>query len=110
MKADKPKATSNAVIWNGERAVSKSCRPGTSSIGVTPKMETQLDSLLAAIEDRCGDVQIVHVAIADFRRTMYDGIERKGGRPLKMMRRSDVERLGRPIARFKLSEIEAAGA
>jgi hypothetical protein len=73
-------------------------------------MEPELDSLLAAIEDKFGDVQILRVAMSDFRRCMYDGIDRAGAGPLKMIRRRDVERLGRPIRRFKLKDIEAAGA
>jgi hypothetical protein len=108
--AVKPKAGSNAVLWNGERAVIKSCRPGTSSIGITPGMEPELDSVLAAIEDKFGDVQIVRVAIADFRRVMYDGVARPGAEPLKMMRRAEIERLGRPVQRLKLSQIETAGS
>jgi hypothetical protein len=73
-------------------------------------MEPELDSVLAAFEDKFGDVQIVRVSIADYRRCMYDGIDRPGAAPLKMMRRKDVERLGKPIARFKLVDVERAGA
>lgn len=98
---------SNLVMYDGKRAVIKSCRPETSSIGITPTMEPTLDILLAAFEDKFGDIQVVRAFMSDVRKVMYDGVQRRT--PLKMVRRADIERLGRPIARFKVREIELAG-
>lgn len=97
---------SNEVMFDGKRAVIKSCSPTTSSIGITPSMAPTLELVLAALEDKFGDVQIVRADMKDLRRVMYDGVQRNT--TLKMIKRSDIEKLGRPIARFSVEKIELA--
>lgn len=107
--AEKLSPGANEIMWRNEVSVIKSGSQSTSSIGVTPEMLPRLASVMTAFEDKFGDIQVVRVAISDFRTVMYDGLTRPGG-PLKMMKRRDAEKLGRPIARFKAIDVDAAGS
>lgn len=100
---------SNEVEWRGRRAVIKSCRPGTSSFGVTRAMLPRLASILVALEDEHGAVQVWDLPTAAFRAVMYDSRSHAaaGGR-VKMVARSYVLQEGRPVARFERAQVEAA--
>jgi len=71
---------SNLARWRDELVVIKNCSPGTTSIGITPTMDPKVDALLAGLEDKRGDVQVIRVPAAEYRRVMYDGIDRRAGR------------------------------
>lgn len=103
------RAGSNEVVWNDRPAVIKSCRPGTSSFGVTATMLARLDAILAAFEDDRGQVQVWELSAAKFREAMYDSrsLASAGGR-VKMVPKAYALREGRPVARFSRLDIEAA--
>jgi hypothetical protein len=103
------RAGSNEVRWQDGLAVIKSCRPATSSFGVTASMLSRLDTILAAFEDDHGEVQVWALSAAKFRAAMYDSrsAASAGGR-VKMVARSYALREGRPVARFSRVELEAA--
>lgn len=100
---------SNEVRWRDGLAVIKSCRPGTSSFGVTAAMLQRLDAILAAFEDDDGEVQVWALPAEKFRSAMYDSrsLASAGGR-VKMVARSFAMREGQPVARFSRLELEAA--
>jgi hypothetical protein len=110
LRAKRVKKGSNEVIWNGRRAVLKSASPRTTSIGITTLMLERLEVILAAFEDGRGVAQLYELSPETFRRFMYDSrsASAAGGR-VKLMRRVEVERRGRPMGGFPVQKIlEAA--
>jgi hypothetical protein len=109
MGLTRPNNASNEVFWEGQRAVIKSCRPATSSFGVTASMLPRLDTILAALEDDRGQVQVWALPAADFGKAMYDSRSSAavGGR-VKLVKRSLAMERGRPVARFTRAEIDSA--
>lgn len=49
---------SNEVSWNGQRAVIKSARKGTSSVGVTYSMLETLDVVIGAFQHKSGAYEV----------------------------------------------------
>lgn len=100
---------SNEVRWRDGLAVIKSCRPDTSSFGVTSTMLPRLDAILAAFEDDHGEVQVWALPAEKFRSAMYDSRSlASAGSRVKMVKRSFAMREGQPVARFSRLELEAA--
>lgn len=99
----------NEVRWRDGLAVIKSCRPGTSSFGVTAAMLARLDAILAALEDEEGEVQVWELSAAKFRSAMYDSrsAAAAGGR-VKMVPKAYALREGHPVARFSRLELATA--
>lgn len=107
--ADRISQASNEVVWQGKRAVIKSCRPGTSSFGVTSTMLPRLQSILAGFEDERGEVQVWELDAGKFKAAMYDSRSASAvGGKVKLVTRSYARTEGRAVGRFTKAEIQAA--
>lgn len=107
--AAKLSPTSNEVRWNGKTAVIKACRPKTSSFGVTAAMLQRLDSVLVALEDERGNIQVHDLPAESFRSSMCDSRSSgsEGGR-VKMVSRRTAVAEGKLVARFAIVDVVAA--
>lgn len=100
---------SNEVAWENGRAVIKACRPRTATFGVTASMLPRLETILAALEDDQGQVQVWALPAAKFSAAMRDSRSNSavGGR-VKLAPKTIAAAEGRPVARFTRLEIEMA--
>ena len=107
--AEKIASGSNEVVWQGRRAVIKSCRPRTSSFGVTATMLPRLDSVLAALEDDDGIVQVWELDAGKFRQAMRDSLSvSAAGGKVKLVSRAYALAEGRLRAKFTKQQIDEA--
>jgi hypothetical protein len=102
------RAGSNEVRWNDQRAVIKSCRLANTSFGITTAMLARLDVALVAIEDRAGAYDVYEFPVSRFRAGMRDSMSGRADGKVKLLARSEVQRHGRPVARYSAAEIEAS--
>lgn len=106
LQLEKLSDRSNEVKWRGGLAVIKSCRPRTTSFGVTKEMLDRIDAIPVACEDGSGNVEIIELAADRFRLSMVDSrsASATGGR-VKQVRRSLARQNGVRLCVLRASEL-----
>lgn len=110
LQLDRVSGSTNEVVWKDGRAVVKCCGPRTGSIGVTATMLNRLNAVLAALQQRNGDVEIIELSIADFKANMSES--RSTGHDVgkvKKVSRSCIRNLGKGVCTITAAEIGALG-
>lgn len=110
LQLDRLSGSTNEVVWKDGHAVVKCCGPRTGSIGVTATMLVRLSAVLAALQQRNGDVDILELTIADFKANMSDS--RSTGHEVgkvKKVSRSCIRDLGKGVCTITAAEIGTFG-
>lgn len=95
----------NRITLNGRRAVIKTARKNTTSVGVTHRMLEDLDEVIGALEQPDGTYRLLALNVEEYRKKM--GPRKSRGTPARVgiVARKVFEDQGRDMGTFDLDKV-----
>jgi hypothetical protein len=96
-------STSNQARWNGRRIVIKCARAATTSVGVTYRMLSELDAIVAAFQRTDGQFDLFEMSPDTFRTHSRDSRSTGASGRVGLVTRSTFRDFGKPLRTVRIA-------